>query len=283
MQYIDPIDFALPIFAVMIALEAWYSLRRNKHAYELKDTWTNIALGVVSVAFGILFAYILYYFYSWLYDLAPYKIPMNTWWPWVILILVDDLIYYWFHRLSHKSRFFWNLHVVHHSSEHFNLSVAVRQSWFSNGVNWIFYIFLGFLGFPLWAFIFVHGANLTYQYWIHTAFVKNTGPFEYFMNTPSHHSVHHAVNDIYIDKNFGGTFIVWDRMFGTFQRETEEPRYGITKPIKSFNWIWINTHAWFEMVEAMKERKTLLGKLRCIFASPNMDFVESPERLEYEK
>src|SRR5262245_48905528 len=175
MEYLDPLVLALPVFVLMIAAEACYDLWQKTSKYSLKDAWTNLALGFVSLVFTVLFAYILYYFYSWLYYLAPYKIEMNTWWAWVILILADDFIYYWFHRLSHNSRFFWNFHVVHHSSEYFNLSVAVRQSWFSNGMNWIFYMLPGLFGFPLWAFVFVHGANLTYQYWIHTPFVKNTG------------------------------------------------------------------------------------------------------------
>ncbi|HEV7645741.1 MAG TPA: sterol desaturase family protein [Pyrinomonadaceae bacterium] len=269
-----PQDIAIPIFALTIAIEAWYDWRKRSEKYSRRDMWTNIALGFVSAAFGALFGIILTFFYTLFYDLAPYKMPMTTWWPWLILVLGDDFAYYWFHRMSHESRLLWNLHVVHHSSEHFNLSVAVRQSWFGNLLNWVFYIPLGFAGFPLWAFVTVHGFNLIYQYWIHTPFVKTLGPLEYVLNTPSHHRVHHAVNPIYLDKNYAGVFIVWDRMFGSFQQETEEPRYGIIKPIKSFNWVWINTHAWVEMWEAMKERKTLFGKLRCIFASPNMDFIE---------
>ncbi len=269
-----PQDIAIPIFALTIGIEAWYDWRKRSEKYSRRDMWTNIALGFVSAAFGALFGFILTFFYTLLYDLAPYKMPMATWWPWLILVLSDDFAYYWFHRMSHESRLLWNLHVVHHSSEHFNLSVAVRQSWFGNLFNWVFYIPLGLLGFPLWAFVITHGFNLIYQYWIHTPFVKTLGPLEYVLNTPSHHRVHHAVNPIYLDKNYAGVFIIWDRMFGSFQQETEEPRYGIIKPIKSFNWMWINTHAWVEMWEAMKERKTLFGKLRCIFASPNMDFVE---------
>lgn len=283
MEFIKPQDIAIPLFALTIAIEAWYDWRKRSEKYSRRDAWTNIALGFVSAGFGALFGVILTFFYTAFYDIAPYKMPMDTWWPWVILVLGDDFAYYWFHRLSHESRLLWNLHVVHHSSEHFNLSVAVRQSWFGNLANWIFYIPLGLLGFPLWAFVFVHGLNLIYQYWIHTPFIKTIGPLEYVLNTPSHHRVHHAVNDIYLDKNYGGIFIIWDRMFGSFVQETEEPRYGIIKPVKSFNWIWINTHAWFEMFAAMKERKTLLGKLRCIFASPNMDFVEKQRTLNYEK
>jgi sterol desaturase/sphingolipid hydroxylase (fatty acid hydroxylase superfamily) len=138
----------------------------------------------------------------------------------------------------------------------------------------VFYIPLALAGFPIWAFVIVHGFNLIYQYWIHTPFIKSLGVLEYIFNAPAHHRVHHAVNEIYLDKNYAGIFIIWDRMFGTFEPETEQPRYGIIKPLKSHNWLWINTHAWFEMFAAMRERKTLFGKLRCIFASPNMDFVE---------
>jgi len=163
---------------------------------------------------------------------------------------------------------------VHHSSEYYNLSVAVRQSWFGPLAHWLFYIPLGFLGFPYWAFVTVHGFNLIYQYWIHTEFISKLGWLEKIFNTPSHHRVHHAINPQYLDKNYGGIFIFWDRLFGSFIEETEKPRYGILKQIHSYNWLWINTHAWFEMWEAMKERKTLLGKLRCVFASPNMDFYE---------
>jgi alkylglycerol monooxygenase len=283
MEYIKPVDLAIPVFALTIAIEYFFDLRSRAGKYSRRDMWTNIALGFVSAIFGAMFGVILAFFYTLLFNIAPYKMPMDAVWPWVILVLADDFAYYWFHRLSHESRILWNLHVVHHSSEHFNLSVAVRQSWFGNLANWIFYIPLGLLGFPLWAYVLTHSINLIYQYWIHTPFIKSMGPLEYVMNTPSHHRVHHAVNEIYLDKNYAGIFIIWDRMFGTFVQETEEPRYGIIKPIESFNWLWINTHAWFEMFAAMKERKTLLGKLRCVFAAPNMDFVEVRQPLNYEK
>lgn len=278
-----PVDLAIPFFAITIAIEAFYDLRKQAGKYSGIDAWTNIALGFVSVLFGAIFGVILTFFYTLAYTYAPYKMPMDMWWAWALLVLGDDFAYYWFHRFSHESRLLWNMHVVHHSSEYFNLSVAVRQSWFGNLANWIFYIPLGLLGFPLWAFALTHSINLIYQYWIHTPFIKSIGPLEYILNTPAHHRVHHAVNESYLDKNYGGIFIIWDRMFGTFIKETEEPRYGIIKPIESHNWLWINTHAWVEMFEAMKERKTLLGKLRCIFASPNMDFVEKQRHLTYEK
>ncbi len=121
----------------------------------------------------------------------------------------------------------------------------------------------------------MHGFNLIYQFWIHTKFIGKLGPLEYVLNTPSDHRVHHGVNPQYLDKNYGGVLIVWDRIFGSFIEEREEPKYGIIKPVDSFNPLWINTHAWFEMFAAMRERKTLRGKLRCVFGSPNMEFAEA--------
>ena len=136
---------------------------------------------------------------------------------------------------------------------------------------------MGFLGFPYWAFLIVHGFNLIYQYWIHTQFIGKLGFFEYIFNTPSQHRVHHAVNETYLDRNYGGIFCIWDRMFGTYTEETEKPRYGIIKPIKSYNMLWINTHGWFEMWEAIKTRKTIAGKFRCIFGLPAMEFEEKTD------
>ncbi|QYO66424.1 sterol desaturase family protein [Leptolyngbya sp. 7M] len=271
---LKPTIIAIPVFALLIGLEAWYSHRRRANAYEARDAWTNIFVGFVSVGFGILFGVFVAVIYTAAYELAPYKFPADAWWSWVLLFFVDDLAYYWFHRVSHEMRLFWNFHVVHHSSEHYNLSVAVRQSWFSGLLHWIFYAPIMLLGFAPWMFALMHGFNLIYQFWIHTKFIKTLGPLEYVLNTPSHHRVHHGVNNPYLDKNYAGVLIIWDRLFGSFVPESEEPKYGIIKPIKSFNPLWINTHGWVEMRDAMRQRRTLLGKLKCIFGSPNMDIEE---------
>ncbi len=268
---INPILIAIPLFALLIWAEAWFARRRDVDFYEAKDAWTNILIGFVSVAFGALFGLFIGSIYLYAYELAPFKFPTDTWWAWAILFFVDDFAYYWFHRVSHESRLFWNFHVVHHSSEQYNLSVAVRQSWFSGTLHWIFYAPIMLLGFAPWMFAVMHGFNLIYQFWVHTRFVKRMGFLEYVLNTPSHHRVHHGVNERYLDKNYAGALIIWDRMFGSFVEETEEPRYGIVKPIGSYNPLWINTHGWAEMWAAMKERQSILGKVRCVFASPNMD------------
>ena len=273
MNYFNPTVIAIPFFALMIGLEAWYAKRNRPEVYEAKDAWNNILIGFVSVAFGALFGLFIGVVYQFAYDIAPYKFPTDAWWSWVILFFVDDLVYYWFHRVSHESRLFWNFHVVHHSSEQYNLSVAVRQSWFSGALHWIFYATIMLMGFAPWMFVIMHGFNLIYQFWIHTRLIDKFPMWiEYVFNTPSHHRVHHGVNNAYLDKNYAGVLIVWDRIFSTFVPETEEPTYGITKPIKSYNSIWINTHGWYEMVAAMRAKPTLRGKFRCLFASPNMDF-----------
>lgn len=267
-----PTVIAIPFFALMIAAEAWWHLRKNDGEYkDRKDTWGNIFLGFMSVVFGALFGFLTGWIYIYFYEIAPFKFPADAWWTWVALFFADDLAYYIFHRASHESRLFWNFHVVHHSSEEYNLSVAVRQSWFSGVLHWIFYAPLMLLGFAPWMFATMHGFNLIYQFWIHTKVIyKFPAWFEYIFNTPSHHRVHHGVNEPYLDKNYAGVLIIWDRMFGSFIEETETPRYGIIKPIKSYNPLWINTHGWFEMWQAMRERKGMVNKLRCVFASPNM-------------
>ncbi|HEY0460468.1 MAG TPA: sterol desaturase family protein [Pyrinomonadaceae bacterium] len=272
---LKPTVIAIPLFALLIAFETYFAVRKEEN-YDKKDVWTNIALGFGSVGFGFIFGVIQAFFYDWIYEsVAPFKLPMDAWWTWTILLFVDDFAYYWFHRLSHEIRFFWNFHVVHHSSNQYNLSVAVRQSWFSGIAHWIFYLPAALMGFPLWAFVMMHGFNLIYQFWIHTKTIeKMPAWFEYIFNTPSHHRVHHGVNNPYLDKNYGGIFIFFDRVFGSFVEENETVRYGIIKPIESYNWLWINTHAWAETWDAMRAKKTVYGKLRCLFGAPAMDFDE---------
>lgn len=276
---LSPTVIAIPLFAALIALEAFYSHRQDSDEYrERKDTWTNIFIGFMSVVWGALFGLVTGYVYIYFYSIAPFKFSADAWWTWALLFFVDDFAYYWFHRISHESRFFWNFHVVHHSSEHYNLSVAVRQSWFSGVAHWMFYAPVMLLGFAPWMFALMHGFNLIYQFWIHTRFVKRLGWAELILNTPSHHRVHHGVNEPYLDRNYAGVLIIWDRLFGTFVDEAEEPRYGILKPVGSYNPLWINTHGWFELAEGMKLRRSLLSKIACIFSSPNSTLAKPVEK-----
>lgn len=271
MEAIKPTFIAIPFFAIMIGIEALIAHRRGRSFYEAKDAANNIFIGFVSVAFGAFFGIFIGAVYLFAYQIAPYKFPADAWWSWAILFFVDDFAYYWFHRISHESRLFWNFHVVHHSSEQYNLSVAVRQSWFGGIVHWIFYVPIMLIGFAPWMFAIMHGFNLIYQFWIHTKLIDKLGPFESILNTPSHHRVHHGVNEEYIDKNYAGVLIIWDRIFGSFVAEDHEPRYGITTPLKTYNPLIANTHAWTEMFQAVRRQKDLKGKLKCIFGAPDMD------------
>lgn len=267
-----PTVIAIPFFALLIAAEAlWAHLKGSDEYADRKDTWGNIFLGFMSIVWGALFGLVTGSIYLFAYEIAPFKFPAEAWWTWVALFFIDDLAYYIFHRASHETRLFWNFHVVHHSSERYNLSVAVRQSWFGGMLHWLFYAPIMLLGFAPWMFAITHGFNLIYQFWIHTKFIKTLGPLEYIFNSPSHHRVHHGVNNPYLDKNYAGVLIIWDRMFGSYVSETEEPRYGIIKPLKSYNPLWINTHGWVEMYQAMKKQAGISNKLRCVFGSPNMD------------
>lgn len=270
---LKPTLIAVPAFALMIAIEAFFAARANAPYYEKKDAWTNIGLGFFSLIVGGLLAIISLTTYEFAFQFAPWVLSMNQWWHWALIIIADDLAYYWFHRFSHERRILWNLHVVHHSSDRYNLSVAVRQSWFSGIANWIFYMPLALLGFPYWAFVISHGINLIYQFWIHTEFIKKMGKFEWIFNTPSQHRVHHATNPEYLDKNYGGILSIWDRMFGTFKEEQEKPKYGLLTQVNSHNLLWINTHAWVETWKTMKRAPTFRDKIKCFLGSPYMAHV----------
>lgn len=271
---------ASPFFALLIGFEAVYDAWRKTREYAAKDTLTNMLLVIGSMIWGGLWIIPQLFVYTMLSRLTPLHIP-STWWAWILVVFLDDFAYYWFHRVSHESRLFWNFHVVHHSSHHYNLSVAVRQSWFGGIIGWIFYAPLVLLGFSPTMVVAAHGINLIYQFWIHTKFIKSLGVLEQVLNTPAHHRVHHGVNEPYLDKNYAGMLIIWDRMFGTFVPETEEPRYGIIKPVQSYNPLWLNLHAWAEMVEAMRTRSTIFEKLRCIWGGPGME--PAPKSLQWTK
>jgi len=186
----------------------------------------------------------------------------------LILFFAYDLCYYWAHRMSHEINLFWAGHVVHHQSEEYNLSVALRQSWFQSIFTAPFYLPLALLGFDTYLLIWVGAINLTYQFWIHTELIDKMGWLEWFMNTPSHHRVHHGRNPKYIDKNHAGVFIIWDRMFGTFQPEEERPTYGITTPLNSWNPVWANFSHFQTIYQQIKQTPSLGNQLRVLFNKP---------------
>lgn len=242
--------YAIPVFLVLIAIEWVAGWILKKRYYRFNDSVNDLSMGIVDQVggafLGALFfaAYFFLYEHFRLFDMTGYA--EHGWWAilavWGSLYILQDLAYYWAHRMSHETNIGWALHITHHQSEEYNLSVALRQSVFQPFFFYIFYYPLAFLGYPPIEFFTVATFNALYQFWIHTRAVKKLGPLEWVLNTPSHHRVHHASDEKYIDKNHAGTFIVWDRLFGTFVEEEEEPKYGIVTPLQSWNPLWGQTH-----------------------------------------
>jgi sterol desaturase/sphingolipid hydroxylase (fatty acid hydroxylase superfamily) len=267
----SPVFFAIPFFILLVATEAIYSYRKNKKLYRLNDTISNFSLGIGSQIAGALSKVVLFGLYIYIYKhYAPFHQP-KTWWSFVLCLVLFDFFFYWAHRLSHEMNFFWGAHVVHHQSEEYNLSVALRQPWFHSLISFFIFLPIPFLGFDPIIFGLAAGLQTLYQFWIHTrAIGKLPAIVEYFFNTPSHHRVHHAINPKYIDKNHAGFLMVWDRMFGTFKSEEdqEEIVYGITTQFKSWNPVWANWHYYQEMIDKARQMKTWRDKLHIIYARP---------------
>jgi sterol desaturase/sphingolipid hydroxylase (fatty acid hydroxylase superfamily) len=243
----NPVDLAVPMFVVLIIIEMLWARKRAPAAYEPGDTLNSLLLGFGSTVAGLLFGGTIFALSQWVFDQRIITIPW-TWWAWIACFILDDLSYYVFHRSAHRIRWFWASHVNHHSSQHYNLSTALRQTWTGFfAISFIFRLPLMLAGFDPVMIFFCAGINLIYQFWIHTEVIKRMPRwFEAVMNTPSHHRVHHAVNPRYLDRNYAGVFIIWDKMFGTFTPEVDdEPiRYGIVKQLGSFNLLWSAFHEW---------------------------------------
>ena len=204
---------------------------------------------------GLLMKTVLGFGYLYLYDNFRAFTLESSFMVIFALFLGVDLCYYWFHRMGHEINFLWAAHIVHHQSEDYNLSVALRQSWIQSWFSWVFYLPLALIGFEPGMFFAMVSFNTLYQFWIHTTTIKSLGPLEWVLSTPSHHRVHHGSNPKYIDRNHAGSLIIWDRMFGTFVKEEEEPTYGITKPLNSWNPIWANVHYWKELWDISKRSR----------------------------
>lgn len=260
MEFFDPVALAVPVFVLLVLAEmaAWRLTGRGR--YETRDAAASLVMGLGSQIAPLLGggALVLAAFAA-AYEFRLFDIP-NTWWALALCFVLDDFRYYWWHRISHERRWFWASHVVHHSSQHYNLTTALRQTWTGQILTaLLFKTPLVLIGFHPLMVIFVGGLSLIYQFWIHTEFIGRLGPLEAVLNTPSHHRVHHATNPRYLDANYAGTLIVWDRMFGTFVPESEEEkcRYGIIRNLGSFNPLVISFHEWIAMAKDVMRAKSL--------------------------
>jgi sterol desaturase/sphingolipid hydroxylase (fatty acid hydroxylase superfamily) len=278
---LDLIHLAIPAFIVLILLEAIADAIMRRDLYEVKDSAASISMGLGNVAINLVAKSMQLGIFAVLYRLRLFNLG-TAWWVWLLLFFGDEFSYYWFHRASHECRLFWASHVVHHSSQRYNLSTAVRQSWTSTFISWIFWMWLPLLGFRPMMVLTMQAISLLYQFWIHTQLVKRLGLFEWILNTPSHHRVHHGSNARYIDRNHGGTLIVWDRLFGTFEPEDSQdcPRYGLTTNIQTYNPVRIAFHEWADLWRDVRSAPGVRNKLRYVFGRPGWRHNAGPSGLE---
>jgi sterol desaturase/sphingolipid hydroxylase (fatty acid hydroxylase superfamily) len=247
-----------PLFLASIGLELWYWLRRGIAKYEWVDSVSNVCLALMHQAsdftFNLLFVKTAY---TWVWQHGLHAVP-GTWWSILLLFVLQDFLYYFFHRAHHRIRWMWCSHVVHHSSERLNLSTALRQSLtYPLSGMWAFWLPLAWLGFgPDWVILIV-AINLAFQFFVHTEAIGKLGPLEWVFNTPSHHRAHHGKNPEYIDHNYGGILIIWDRLFGTFVEEKQTPEYGIVRQIQSHNPLTLTFHEWGAMWRDVWQKRDL--------------------------
>jgi len=267
-----PVILAVPIFVITVCVEAVWSRVGSGASYELRDSLASITMGTGNFILGFFVVFPFMYALYWFYQYRVFEIGFE-WWSFVLIFFAQDLAFYWLHRLSHEHRVWWAAHVNHHTSQHFNFSTALRQPWTDFPcLVWIVWIPLALIGFPPQLILFQIGANLVFQFWLHTELVDTLWrPIEYIFNTPSHHRVHHAINPRYLDRNHAGTLIIWDRMFGTFvaENKAEDPcRYGIVKQIDTFNPLRIAFHEWAAIFRDLAKPGPIKDKLRYLFGPP---------------
>jgi sterol desaturase/sphingolipid hydroxylase (fatty acid hydroxylase superfamily) len=261
------IDLAIPAFLLLLLIEAVADARMRTDLYERQDTFASLAMGIGNVLVNLVAKGVQFGILLWLYRFRFFNLG-TQWWVWGLLFFADEFSYYWFHRTSHECRLFWASHVVHHSSQKYNLSTALRQTWTGSFMGFLFWLWLPLAGFQPWMIFTMQAVSLLYQFWIHTEIIKTMGPLEAVFNTPSHHRVHHGSNPQYIDRNHGGTLILWDRLFRSFEPERERVRYGLTKNLHSYNPFRIAFHEWLDIARDVRRAPGLANKLRYIFGRP---------------
>ncbi|MES2799627.1 MAG: sterol desaturase family protein [Bacteroidota bacterium] len=264
----DIVSLVSPAFFFLIIIELVVGFFTNRELYRFNDSIANLSCGIGSQVLGMFYTILILWIFNFIFiNYHVFEMEFNVVNS-ILLYVIIDFIYYWFHRWSHVVNLMWAAHVVHHSSEEYNLSVALRQSWLEAAFNAVFTTWLAFF-FSLEMFMIVYGIHYIYGFWVHTKLVNRLPkPLEYIFATPSHHRVHHGRNPQYIDKNYGGTFIFWDRLFGTFEPENEQVVYGITTQLKTFNPFYANWHYWKEISAIAHKSKSLKDKISTFFKFP---------------
>ncbi|MEZ5996363.1 MAG: sterol desaturase family protein [Hyphomonadaceae bacterium] len=269
-QIPDIITYAVPGFVLLILIEMIYVRLTHKGRYQFADSASSLSMGLGNQVAGLLFGGMVVGSYFWLSQFRLFDLQ----WTWPVMaacFFAEDCTYYWFHRIAHERRWFWASHVIHHSSQHYNLTTALRQTWTGAlGLSFMFWLPLILIGFPPAMVLMFQSISLVYQFWIHTEAIDRMGPLEWVMNTPSHHRVHHAINAKYLDANYAGVLIIWDRLFGTFVPEDKnEPiRYGIISQLGTFNPFRVAFHEWAGIFRDLAGAKSLREVLGYTFGPP---------------
>ena len=277
---VDLILAAIPAFVLLLAVEAlaFHLARNDDHGlvgYEAKDTSTSLKMGLGNVVINVGWKVVVLGAYAALYSITPLRLDSGDWWTWVLLFFADDIAYYWYHRAGHRIRILWASHVVHHSSQHYNLSTALRQTWTPMG-GIVFWAWMPLAGFAPWMIFLAMSWNLLYQFWIHTERItKLPRWFEYVFNTPSHHRVHHGVQAQYLDRNYGGILILWDRLLGTFEPEKERVKYGLTTNIETFNPVRVAFHEYASIWHDLRRSARLHSRLGYLLGPPGWQAGEA--------
>ena len=271
------ITWATPVFFLLIGIELLVAKLRGREAYASNDAVNSIGLGVISQLVGVFSKLLTIGIYAWCVEhLALFALPENNLLVWVGALLLYDLCYYWLHRAGHRVNILWAAHVVHHQSERYNLSTALRQTGSGALLGWLFYLPLAVLGVPLKVFVIVALIDLLYQFWVHTEQIGRLGWFDRVFCSPSNHRAHHAVNDRYLDRNYGGILIVWDRLFRSFEPEGERVNYGLTTNIKTFNPLKVATHEYASIWRDVRGTASWRDRLGYVFGHPGWQPVPQP-------
>ncbi len=260
---------AIPIFFLLIAAEYLLQFFQHRPRARFSDAITSLSCGIGSLIFGLIPPLFVFAIYGYLHgNFALVKFENGSAGAWIVALISVDFCYYWFHRAAHRINFIWATHIVHHSSEDYNLTTALRQSWFGPLLSWAFYLPLAVLGLSPLMIMLARTVNTVFQFWIHTESINKLGPLETILSTPSHHRVHHGVNPEYIDKNYGGILIIWDRLFGTFEPELAPSVYAILHPLRSMSSWWANFHQIVDLFQVMSRLPRLWDKFQLWFRPP---------------
>ena len=271
------IVWAAPFMFFFVLLEFGISKYQNRKLYDNKETIASTLVGLGNVAVSAALKLALFSIIIWFYNLIPWRMHF-VWWTFIPCYIIFDFCSYWAHRISHQQRFWWATHVVHHSGEHYNLSVSFRLSWVQH-IKIIFFLPVALFGFHPNIFFVVNQIAVLFQFWVHTEYIRKLHPaIEYIFATPSNHRVHHGSQEKYINKNYGASFIIWDRMFGTYQPEEEQVEYGITTSLEDkSNPIYINFHEYIDMWKDIRGTRSLRKKFFYIFGDPILIAREKKE------